>query len=83
MMIMITSSPPDVVYASTGDQLWWSWDGEAVDAVKETLLLLEEDKILNPAAKKPENEEFDDSQLFILITYFGLKTYITFGVFHS
>jgi len=49
------------VYANTGDRIWWTWDGDAVADVKESLLILEEDKVLNPVSRKQEEPE-DESE---------------------
>lgn len=47
---------------TTGDRVWWTWDGQAVADVGEGLLLLEEDKVLNPLANK--NTSTDQSGMF-------------------
>ena len=52
-----------MLYAATGDRVWWTWDGEAVANVKETLLILEEDKVLNPVSRRPDEGE-DESRFY-------------------
>ncbi|XP_012935394.1 uncharacterized protein LOC101845075 isoform X2 [Aplysia californica] len=80
---------PDVVYANTGDRIWWTWDGDAVADVKETLLILEEDKVLNPVSRKQEEPEDENllqgmnSDALQLMTRSGLASvnFTTIGVY--
>ena len=46
----------DLVYAHTGDRVWWTWDGDAIVDIQENLLILEDDKCLNPVARKQSAE---------------------------
>ncbi|GFN84346.1 fibronectin, partial [Plakobranchus ocellatus] len=80
---------PEVLYAQTGDRVWWTWDGDAVASVKETLLVLEEDKVLNPISPKAQEQEDEsllqslDEEGVQLMTRAGLATtgFTTIGVY--
>ena len=50
---------PDLVYAQTGDRIWWTWDGQAcVNAKKPQLFaLMETEACLNPASRKSSAKE--------------------------
>ncbi|GFR62052.1 hypothetical protein ElyMa_001861900 [Elysia marginata] len=80
---------PEILYAQTGDRLWWLWDGDAVASVKETLLVLEEDKVLNPVSPKAQEQEDEnllqslDEEGIRLMTRAGLATtnFTTIGVY--
>ena len=56
----IHSFDTDLLRVMTGERVWWVWDGPAISDVGEGLLLLEEDKVLNPLSRKnvmPDNTE--------------------------
>ena len=46
----------------TGERVWWLWDGPAIADVGEGLLLLEEDKVLNPLSRKNQTAEQSGEQ---------------------
>ena len=50
---------PDLVYAQTGDRIWWTWNGEAcVNSKKPQLFaLMETDTCLNPMSRKSSAKE--------------------------
>ncbi|XP_046358181.2 uncharacterized protein LOC124136325 [Haliotis rufescens] len=84
---------PDLLFANTGDRIWWTWDGEGIVNVNETLLVLEEDKCLNPIARRPSAEtEAYSAEMYIdldeasmkLLTRVGHATYhfTTIGVYN-
>ena len=41
----------------TGERVWWLWDGLAITDLGEGLLMLEEDKVLNPLSRKNQPAE--------------------------
>ena len=41
----------------TGERVWWLWDGPAITDLGEGLLMLEEDKVLNPLSRKNQPAE--------------------------
>ncbi|XP_055958273.1 uncharacterized protein LOC126828357 [Patella vulgata] len=82
---------PDLLYAYTGDRVWWTWNGDSVTDLIENLLIVEEDKCLNPAAKnKPASPISEDLYHVLdgesagLMTRVGLATnhFTTIGVYH-
>ncbi|XP_067685414.1 uncharacterized protein [Haliotis asinina] len=84
---------PDLLFANTGDRIWWTWDGEGIVNVNETLLVFEEDKCLNPIARRPSSEtEVYSAEMYMdldeasmkLLTRVGHATYhfTTIGVYN-
>ncbi|XP_041347758.1 uncharacterized protein LOC121367568 [Gigantopelta aegis] len=80
---------PDLVYANTGDRVWWTWDGDAIVDIQENLLILEDDKCLNPVARKQSAEGEESLQVLdensaSLLTKVGMATtqFTTIGVYH-
>ena len=41
----------------TGERVWWLWDRPAITDLGEGLLMLEEDKVLNPLSRKNQPAE--------------------------
>ena len=52
----------DMQRVMTGERVWWLWDGPAIADVGEGLLLLEEDKVLNPLSRKNQTAEQSGEQ---------------------
>ena len=50
---------PDLVYAQTGDRIWWTWNGQACVNAKNPQLfaLMETEACLNPASRKSSAKE--------------------------
>ena len=46
----------------TGERVWWLWEGPAIADMGEGLLLLEEDKVLNPLSRKNQSAEQSGEQ---------------------
>ncbi|CAG5119538.1 unnamed protein product, partial [Candidula unifasciata] len=54
---------PDVLYAQTGDRILWMWDGDASLQAGENLLILEEDKVVNPDSQATSTSAEDEKLL--------------------
>ncbi|XP_076447663.1 uncharacterized protein LOC143284653 isoform X3 [Babylonia areolata] len=80
---------PDLLRVMTGDRVWWLWDGQAISDVGQGLLLLEEDKVLNPLSRKNNSAEQSehyqdlDAACSQLLTRVGASTmhFTTVGVY--
>ncbi|ESO91438.1 hypothetical protein LOTGIDRAFT_153880 [Lottia gigantea] len=81
----------ELSYISTGDRIWWKWDGETVTNFIDNLLIIEDDKCLNPATNNRTSEPISedlyhmlDEESASLITMSGLATcqFTTIGVYH-
>ena len=57
----------DVVNAQTGDRIWWTWDADKSLEKNHIFHIAEEDRILNPLAKVPE--EADGNYISIMLSW--------------
>ncbi|KAL3853216.1 hypothetical protein ACJMK2_016773 [Sinanodonta woodiana] len=80
----------DLVYAQTGDRIWWTWDAKASISQNQLFTINEVDECLNPTFKKSvtgqEKETYQhlDDESLKVCTKVGMATthFTTIGVYH-
>ncbi|KAK3579080.1 hypothetical protein CHS0354_029940 [Potamilus streckersoni] len=80
----------DLVYAQTGDRIWWTWDAKASLIQNQLFTIKEIDVCLNPTFKKSvsaqEKETYQhlDEESLKVCTKVGMATthFTTIGVYH-
>jgi hypothetical protein len=56
----------DLVYAQTGDRIWWNWNGENLARLKQIFTIKEVERCLNPMAKKPDTPSSEGTHISVM-----------------
>ncbi|XP_052779768.1 uncharacterized protein LOC128217013 isoform X4 [Mya arenaria] len=83
---------PDLVYAQTGDRIWWTWNGQACinQRKPQVFTIMESDSCLNPTSRKTsgklnesgvrDDEDYQDPEVYKYMDEASLMLYTKVGL---